>query len=185
LARLSVRWSETEARKPYARPFMVTFFDDSGGSAGSVAVSGADLLYYRQFQIAVLSLAGELFSSPEVESSDDPQREWLDLLDRLLPDAGDVRVTPNSAFDEHQGRVFQFTAGSAAQRTATVDAASLLEYQEFQAAVAHQTGSLYRSALVESVADPARRHAAWNAALHNIVARPDAAEAMSGSWPWR
>jgi hypothetical protein len=47
---ISVRWSEQEARKPYARPFMVSFTDDAGGSLGAVAVSGSDLLYHRQFR---------------------------------------------------------------------------------------------------------------------------------------
>ena len=62
---ISVRWSEQEARKPYARPFMVSFTDDAGEPSGAVAVSGADLLYYRQFQTAVLALAGELFVDAE------------------------------------------------------------------------------------------------------------------------
>jgi len=44
---ITVRWSEQEARKPYARPFMVSFAGDDGEVIGSVAVSGADLLYHR------------------------------------------------------------------------------------------------------------------------------------------
>ncbi len=66
---MRIRWSEQEARKPYARPFMVTFTADDGTDVGSVALNGADLLYYTQFQTAVLSLAGELFVDTAVEAS--------------------------------------------------------------------------------------------------------------------
>ncbi len=66
---IRIRWSEQEARKPYARPFMVTFTGDDGTDVGSVALNGADLLYYTQFQTAVLSLAGELFVDTAVEAS--------------------------------------------------------------------------------------------------------------------
>ena len=52
--------------------------------AGSVALNGADLLYYTQFQTAVLSLAGELFVDAAVEASPDPQHAWLDRIG-LLP----------------------------------------------------------------------------------------------------
>ena len=69
---MRIRWSEQEARKPYARPFMVTFTGDDGTDVGSVALNGADLLYYTQFQTAVLSLAGELFVDTAVEASADP-----------------------------------------------------------------------------------------------------------------
>src|SRR5487761_1236070 len=75
---LSVRWSEQEARKPYARPFMVSFTGDGGEPLGAVAVSGADLLYYRQLQVAVLALAGELFVLGPVEAAGDLQAARLE-----------------------------------------------------------------------------------------------------------
>src|SRR5438128_2375784 len=105
---LMLRWSEAEASKPYARPFMVSFTDDTGAALGSVAMDGADLLYYRQFQAAVLALAGELFVDADVESAADPQRAWLDRIGRALPDAGQATVTPVSSFDTHEGRRFGF-----------------------------------------------------------------------------
>jgi len=104
---MRIRWSEQEARKPYARPFMVTFTGDDGSDVGSVALNGADLLYYTQFQTAVLSLAGELFVDPEVEGSADPQRTWLDRIASLMPAIGAITITPRSTFDDNQGRVFR------------------------------------------------------------------------------
>ena len=104
---IRVRWSEQEARKPYARPFMVTFSGDDGADVGSVALNGADLLYYTQFQTAVLSLAGELFVDTAVEASADPQRAWLDRVAGLIPDIGAITITPRSTFDDNQGRVFR------------------------------------------------------------------------------
>ena len=41
MASLQLRWSMHEARKPYARPFMVTFVNDSGEQLGSVAMNGS------------------------------------------------------------------------------------------------------------------------------------------------
>src|SRR5438477_8888227 len=93
MPRLAVRWSETEAHKPYARPFMVSFIDDQDATLGSVAVNGADLLYYRQFQAAVMALAGELFRDELVERDPDPQRAWLDQIAALVPPAAALRVT--------------------------------------------------------------------------------------------
>jgi hypothetical protein len=182
---LRLRWSETEATKPYARPFMVSFLDDAGSAVGSVAVGGADLLYYRQFQAAVLALAGELFVDQLVETAADPQRAWLDRLAGALPDAGAATVTPASSFDHHEGRRFAFTVTCGGGAIARVDARSLVEYQEFQAAIAHQTGHLYRDAAVEGVDDALHRQAAWMTALRERLARPDPAEAMNQEWPWR
>ena len=104
---MRIRWSEQEARKPYARPFMVTFTGDDGTDVGSVALNGADLLYYTQFQTAVLSLAGELFVDTAVEASADPQRAWLDRIAGLMPAIGAITITPRSTFDDTQGRVFR------------------------------------------------------------------------------
>ena len=181
---LRIRWSESEARKPYARPFMVTFSGDDGTDVGSVALNGADLLYYTQFQTAVLSLAGELFVDADVEASPDPQRAWLDRMAGLLPAVGAITVTPRSTFDDNQGRVFRLAVTAEGGRAAIVDARGLLEYQELQAVLAHQTGGLYRDLAIEEVADAADRRRAWMTALRRLVRRPDPGEAMSEAWHW-
>jgi hypothetical protein len=181
---MRVRWSESEARKPYARPFMVTFVSDEGSDGGSVALNGADLVYYTHFQTAVLSLAGELFVDATVEASPDPQRAWLDRLARLIPPLGEITVVPRSSFDEHQGRVFRLTVAAAGGQSATMDAAVLLEYQDLQAVLAHQTGCLYRDAAVEDVEDVEARRRAWMGAIRLRVQRPDPGEAMSETWQW-
>ena len=181
---LRLRWSEHEARKPYARPFMVSFLDDGGEVLGSVALNGPDLLYWRQFGAAVAALSGELVIMGEVDSAADPQRAWLEVLAPLLPAAPTLAVTPVSTFDHERGRLFRFEVlGDGV--TASVDAPTLLEYQEFQAAVAHQCGRLLRVAGVEAVADAAERHAAWLGWLGGMVARPGPDQAMSAGWPWR
>lgn len=179
--RLGIRWSEPEARKPYARPFGVSF----GVDAGAVAVSGADLLYYRQFQAAVLALAGELFRHPAVEAAGDPQRAWLDVLGELLPAAGALDITPESEFDSAEGRVFRFAVRVDGTEAGTVEAALLLGYQDLQAAIAHRSGRLYRSPAVEDAADSGRTQAVWVGELTRLVARPSDSEAMAATWPWR
>lgn len=181
---LRLRWSEHEARKPYARPFMVTFVAPDGEELGSVAVSGADLLYRRQFSVAVAALAGELFLLDAVDSDADPQRAWLDVLEALMPATPPLRVTPRSTFDHERGRVFGFEVRGAGV-AALVDAAALLEYQEMQAALAHQSGHLLRVPEVEAVEAHAGRQTAWAAWLAGVVARPDGDEAMAPRWPWR
>jgi hypothetical protein len=182
---LHLRWSEHEARKPYARPFGVTFLADDGAAAGSIAVNGADLLYYRQFQAAVLRLAGELFVDPAVDGASDPQRAWLDVLGTLMPVVERIEVTPASSFTEPDGRAFELDVVIESSRPVRVSPASLLEYQDLQAALAHQTGRLFRNAIVESIDDPQQRQRAWMAALHDCVRRPDAGEAITEDWPWR
>src|ERR1700680_919154 len=97
---MRIRWSESEARKAHPRPCMVTFSGDDGTYVGSVALNGADLLYYTQFQTAVLSLAGELFVDAAVEASPDPQRAWLDQVAGLPPAIGTVTIHPRSTFDD-------------------------------------------------------------------------------------
>ena len=181
---LRLRWSESEARKPYARPFMVTFSGDDGSDVGSVALNGADLLYYTQFQAAVLALAGELFVDMAIEASADPQRAWLDRVAGLVPAVGEITITPRSTFDEHQGRVFRLVITTSDGRTAVVDASGLLEYQELQAVLAHQTGCLYRDLAIEAVEDIAARRRAWMGALRLLVQRPDPDEAMNEAWHW-
>jgi hypothetical protein len=184
MSRLAVRWSEAEAGKPYARPFMVTFVDGGGDAAASIAVSGSDLLYYRQFQAAVLALAGELFHDDSVESSGDPQRAWLDRLGATIVTIDDVGVVPESKFDEHHGRAFTFRVESAGKRPAHVDARTLTDYQELQAALAHQSGCLFRDRLVETIDDAQQRSAAWVASLRLRLARPAPDEAVAAVRPW-
>lgn len=185
MASLQLRWSMHEARKPYARPFMVTFVNDGGDQLGSVAVNGSDLVYWRQFVAAVAALTGELFIRDDVDSAADPQRAWLHKLTEMMPPAGDVSVTPRSTFDHDQGRVFGFAVSCGDDRAAIVDARTLLEYQEFQAAIAHQCGVLLRVAAVEEIDDAAPRQRAWLSWLNDTVARPGVEEAMSREWPWR
>jgi hypothetical protein len=181
---MRIRWSEQEARKPYARPFMVTFTGDDGTDVGSVALNGADLLYYTQFQTAVLSLAGELFVDPALEASVDPQRSWLDHIAGLMPAITVTGITPRSTFDDNQGRVFRMVVAAEGGRAAIVDASGLLEYQELQAVLAHQTGALFRDLAVEAVDDPGERRQAWIGALRLLVSRPDSGEAMNEAWHW-
>lgn len=185
MAKLVLRWSEHEARKPYARPFMVTFVDDAGEELGSVAVNGSDLLYWRQFVAAVASLTGELFIHDAVDSAADPQRAWLLKLTEMMPPAAEVTVVPASTFDHQAGRVFGFRVTSGGDRHAVVDAPTLLEYQDFQAAIAHQCGRLLRVPGVESIDDAAVRRRAWLSWLSQAVSRPPVDEAMSREWPWR
>ncbi len=185
MASLELRWSEQEARKPYARPFMVTFVNDAGDQLGSVAVNGSDLVYWRQFVAAVAALTGELFIRDDVDSAADPQRAWLHKLTEMMPPATDVAVTPRSTFDPQQGRVFGFAVSCAENRAAIVGARTLLEYQEFQAEIAHQCGLLLRISAVEEIDDDAPRQRAWLSWLRAVVGRPSADEAMSREWPWR
>lgn len=182
---LRVRWSEQEGRKPYARPLMVTFDGNDGAALGSIAVSGADLLYWRQFQVAVAALAGELFVAPGVADAADPQLAWLDALVGLLPDARVGRIVATSGFDPDNGRVFGFTVELEVGAAVHVGAPALLEYQEMQASVAHQAGRLLRVAEVEAIAEPAARHLAWLGWLRHNLDRPGPDEALAGSWPWR
>ncbi len=184
VASLRLRWSEHEARKPYARPFMVSFVDDGGEALGSVAMNGPDLLYWRQFGAAVAGLCGELFLLDDVDAAADPQRAWLDTLEPLLPAAAGLRITPRSTFDHERGRVFGFVVGGEALE-AVVDAPTLFEYQDFQASLAHQTGRLLRVEAIETVADADPRRHAWMAWLRDVVSRPAADEAMAPRWPWR
>ena len=185
MADIQIRWSEHEARKPYARPFGVSFLDGGGSVLGSVAVSGADLLYLRQFQAAVMSLSGEMFLDDTVSAAADPQRAWLDRIGALVPRADDFSAVPSSTFDDSAGRLFHFGIVVDGGECCVMDAHTLLEYQEFQATLAHQSGRLYRDAAVEAVDDPQSRHAAWMGVLRARVQRPTAAEAMADSWPWR
>src|SRR5487761_504206 len=183
---LSVRWSEQEARKPYARPFMVSFTGDGGEPLGAVAVSGADLLYYRQLQVAVLALAGELFVIGPVEAAGDLQAAWLEHLSGLLPAAEGLELRPVSSFDHDRGRVFHVEAQvPGCSEPARLEAPSVLEYQELQAAIAHQTGRLYRRPEVEAQVDPEERQRIWLGLLGGVLARPGEEEAMAPAWPWR
>jgi hypothetical protein len=181
---LRLRWSEHEAVKPYARPFMVTFLDDDEQLLGSVAVNGSDLLYQRQFLVAVATMGGEMFTLPAVDDDADPQRAWLDHLSPLLPARDVITIRPRSTFDADSGRVFGFIVECEGGGRAVVDAGTLYEYQDFQAALAHQTGGLLRVAEVEAAADARPRQRAWGAWLRRSVERPVPEEAMAPSWPW-
>ncbi len=185
MATLRLRWSEHEARKPYARPFMVSFVDDGGSDVGSVALNGSDLLYWSQFGAAVAALSGELFLLDSVDSAADPQRAWLETLTPLLPAADAIGVTPRSTFDHERGRVFGFVVAGDGATEAVVDAPTLLEYQDFQAALVHQTGRLLRVPSVETIDDGAARRRAWLQWLRGVVVRPASDEAMNATWPWR
>lgn len=183
---LSIRWSELEARKPYASPFGVTFLDDAGSSAGAIAVNGPDLLYYTQFQQAVLRLAGEVFIHPAVAAAADAQRAWLDQLASRLPAATPREILPASEFDERTNeRRFLFSVRLDSAAGCRMDAAALVEYQEFQAVLAHHTGRLYRSRDVEDIEDPDRRRVAWMAALRDLLRRPGPDDAIAAEWPFR
>jgi hypothetical protein len=164
---------------------MASFVDGEGNDLGSVALNGPDLLYWRQFGAAVAALSGELFILDPVDSAPDPQRAWLETLTPLLPAASDIHITPHSTFDHERGRVFGFVVTSTAAADAVVDSPTLLEYQDFQAALVHQTGRLLRVATVEDVDEPAPRRRAWMGWLSDVVARPSADEAMTTTWPWR
>lgn len=184
MATLRLRWSEHEAPKPYARPFMVTFVDDDGEALGSIAVNGSDLVYQRQFVVAVAALGGELFALEQVEQAADPQREWLDLLAPLLPPREVVAIAARSTFDAEHGRVFGFVVDCGTAAGAVVDARTLLDYQEFQAALAHQTGGLFRAAAVEQVDEQRPRQQAWDGWLRRFLLRPGVDDAMAPTWPW-
>ena len=186
MATLRLRWSEHEARKPYARPFMVSFVDDDGDDLGSIALNGADLLYWRQFGGAVAALSGELFVLDAVESRCRPSA-------RL---AGDPRAAaarrptrcasrPRSTFDHERGRIFGFVVSGAGDADAVVDGPTLLEYQDFQAALVHQTGRLLRVDAVEQHDDAGPRRRAWITWLRDVVERPGDDDAMTAEWPWR
>lgn len=189
MADFSVRWSALEARKPYASPFGVMFVDDAGNGLGGIAVNGQDLLFYSQFQQAVLRLAGELFSVDEVDAAPDPQRAWLDRLGSKLPALSAVVVRPESYLDEsaHERRFRFLIDGGAARDLGAeifVAAATLSDYQVLQAALAHLTGHLYRDPLIEAVADPELRRLEWTAALRRMVQRPGADDRLAEEWPW-
>ncbi|MDQ2961065.1 MAG: hypothetical protein M3R48_08470 [Candidatus Dormibacteraeota bacterium] len=181
---LRLRFSEHEAAKPYARPFMVTFVGDDEVTLGSVALNGSDLLYQRQFLVAVAALSGELFHFERVEHDADPQRAWLDHIASLLPARAVTTISPRSTFDADSGRLFGFVVECGGGGRAVVDAATLYEYQDFQAAVAHQTGGLVRVPEVEAFDDVRPRQRAWGAWLRRSVERPSPADAMAASWPW-
>ena len=71
-----------------------------------------------------------------------------------MPKIGLVGITPRSTFDDNQGRVFRLVISAEGGRAAIVDASGLLEYQELQAVLAHQTGCLFRDLAIEAVEDP-------------------------------
>lgn len=166
---LSVRWNPHEAAKPYARPFGVDLDPGQGGPEGMVAVNGAELLYLRHFQIAVLRLTGGLYRDAQVEAAADPQRAWLDQLARLLPALELTALTAHSTFDEHAGRLHHFSAPVPGCPWLALEAAQLAEYQDCQAVLAHQTGRLYRNPEVEALAEQGPRQSAWLATVAALL----------------
>jgi len=87
--------------------------------------------------------------------------------------------TASAAFS----RTFEFL-GRSPTLTDEPDAAGLLEYQDLQAVLAHQTGCLFRDQAIEDIEEAAARRRAWIGALRLRVRRPDAGEAMSETWQW-
>lgn len=173
-----------EARKPYASPFGVMFVDGDGAGIGGIAVNGPDLVYYRQFQGAVLRLTGEVFSVAAIDASPDPQRAWLDLLASRIPDLQPLRLQGASFYDEQaRERRFRFSV-LGLDGECHVGAPVVADYQELQAALAHLTGRLYRNSDIESIEDAEQRRSAWMTALRTIVIRPDADDRIAEDWPW-
>lgn len=184
MAEFSIRWSALEARKPYASPFGVMFVDDDGMGIGGIAINGPDLVYYRQFQQAVLRLAGELFTVAAVDASADPQRAWLDVLAGKMPEFQPLRLQGASFYDEQaRERRFRFSV-LGLDSDCHLGAPAVAEYQELQAALAHLTGRLYRNAAIESIDDAEQRRSAWMLELHGILVRPDEDDRIAEEWPW-
>ena len=184
MAEFSIRWSALEARKPYASPFGVMFADDHGTDIGGIAVNGPDLVYYRQFQGAVLRLAGEVFSIADVDASPDPQRTWLDVLESKMPRFQALELEGASFYDD-QARERRFRFSVIGLDTAShVGAPVVADYQELQAALAHLTGHLYRNTEIEAIEDAEQRRSAWVHALRAILRRPDADDRIAAEWPW-
>lgn len=184
MAGFAIRWSALEARKAYASPFGVTFVNDAGVGIGGIAVNGPDLVYYSQFQQAVLRLAGELFSVADVEAASDPQRAWLDVLGTKVAALQPLHLRAESFFDEqvHERR-FRF-AVLGDNGGCHVGAGVVADYQELQAALAHLTGRLYRNAQLEAIDDIERRRISWMHALRTIVTRPSEEDRIAEVWPW-
>lgn len=184
MADFSIRWSALEARKPYASPFGVMFVDDGGASIAGIAVNGPDLMYYRQFQGAVLRLAGEVFSIAGADASPDPQRAWLDVLASKMPHLEALQLQGASFYDDqaHERR-FRFSV-IGVDTESHVGAPVVADYQELQAALAHLTGRLYRNTEIEAIEDAEQRRSAWVHALRTILTRPDAGDRIAEEWPW-
>ena len=80
--------------------------------------------------------------------------------------------------------MFRLVISTDGGSAAIVDASGLLEYQELQAVIAHQTGGLYRDLAIEGIEDAADRRRAWMGALRLLIRRPDPGEAMNEAWHW-
>jgi hypothetical protein len=184
VAQLKVRWSEHEARKDYARPFGVGFLDDNGDQITAIAVNGRELLYYRDFQAAVLTLLGELFLHPDVEAGDQPQVAWLEIVASLLPAFEEPSLAATSTFDNYEGRTVQVDVRSRGETLTTVAAAAVFDFQEFQAVVAHQSGHLLRLPDIESVTDDLTRSRAWTRWVADHMEALDEELAVVSDWPW-
>ena len=181
---LSIRWSELEATKEYASPFAVGFLDDSGENIATIAVGGRELVYYTDFQAAVMRLLGEMFLHPEVEAAPLAQMKWLDVLSQLLPATGNVILRPVSTFDHTEGRTVRIDVIDADRPVASLAADTLLSYQEAQALIAHQSGMLFRVGEIEAIDDDPTRQRAWTAWISNRLEKMGPDYAVAG-WSWR
>lgn len=180
---LTLRWSATEATRPYARPFGATC--SAGGVSGMIAVSGRDLVYLRHFQDALLRLGGVALPTHAIARGEDAQHAWLDLVSQELPVVTDVSLRPVSVFDEQEGRFFLIEATLPGRpATARLPSESLLAYQEFQAAIAHQTGCLFRHRDLERLADIRETDAAFEDWWQGRLVPADPEEAVFPGWPY-
>jgi hypothetical protein len=181
---LSIRWSELEATKEYARPFAVSFNDDAGESIAAIAVNGRELIYYRDFQVAVMRLLGETFRHPHVEDAEDPQSEWLDVIGRAIPTLETITLQPTSAFDHLAGRTVHLDVMDGDVRLASLSPAIAFEYQEAQAVIAHQSGRLLRVAGIEATLDDVARQRMWMHWIGSVLQPIEPGYEIAG-WTWR
>ena len=168
-----LRWSALEARTPMARPFGL-LLRDPGAPPRGLTLTGADLLFRGAFRASVLEMLGELVDDPTIDAAADPQLAWLDRLATLLPAAEVEAVEPVDHQDPRYGMQYRFAVRlSGAEGPAPlVDAGCLLDYQLLQAALAHQSGSLWRLPAVERIADATARQVAWAARLRALLRSP-------------
>ena len=165
-----------ESRTPYARPFGV-LFREPGRPPRGLTLTGAELLFYGAFRTAVLEMLGEIVDDAAAEAAEDPQRAWLDGLAALLPSGTLKAVVPVDHQDPRYGMQYRFEVHLANGQgdPALADAGTVLDYQQLQAVVAHQTGALVRLPEIESIGDAGVRRAAWIAVVRRLLRAPGGA----------